>query len=318
MENRARAVLVITAVALAGLLLWAWGSRPPAPVSVQTGRATERDIYNSVTISDTVEAVTGTAVSPAAHAVVTAVCVAVGDTVQQGDLLCTLRPLAQPSAAAGAQAVWSALSGGQAGQTVAAPAGAVLRAPVDGVVLALPAAGETVVAGVPCVQVSDLRALRVRAQSPELYADALAPGQRANVTAAAVAGTTYAAQVERVSPVAVRPVSLTGQRSEATVEVLLTLDGRTTGLRPGYSASVKVFTDRRADAVVVPHEAICQRGAQEYVFCVQQGRAIQCAVRTGYLLETVTEIVDGVPPEAVVVLSPPDTLTDGAAVTVAA
>ena len=113
-------------------------------------------------------------------------------------------------------------------------------------------------------------------------------------------------------------MSLTGQSGEATVETILSLCGDTEGLRPGYSASVKIFTEYHPDAVVVPHEAVCQRGEQEYVFCVENGHAVQCPVTTGYMLETVTEIVEGLAPDAAVVLSPSDTLTDGAPVEVAA
>ena len=46
--------------------------------------------------------------------------------------------------------------------------------------------------------------------------------------------------------------------------------------------------------------------------------AVQHAVTTGYMLETVTEILDGVDPEATVILSPSETMTDGASVEVIA
>ena len=172
------------------------------------------------------------------------------------------------------------------------------------------------VAGLPCIRIADLGKLQVRAQSPELYAGELQVGQRANVTASAAGDKVYGAQVASIAPVAVRTMSLTGQSSEATVEAVLPLSGDTEGLRPGYSATVKVFTEFHPDAVVVPHEAVCQRGEQEYVFCVQGNRAVQCAVTTGYMLETVTEILDGVAAGAAIVLSPPDTLTDGARIEV--
>ena len=317
MEKKARAVLVSTAVILAAMLLISWESRPPAPGQVQVGRASVQDIYNSVTISGTVEAADSTALCPAENAVVAAVYASVGDTVEQGEVLCTLTSAPAEQPADSMQAVWEAVSG-QASQTVTAAETTVLRAPVSGTVLTIPAAGEAVVAGLPCIRVADLGRLQVRAQSPELYAGALAAGQRANVTASAAGDTVYAAQVESIAPVAVRAMSLTGQSGEATVETILSLCGDTEGLRPGYSASVKIFTEYHPDAVVVPHEAVCQRGEQEYVFCVENGHAVQCPVTTGYMLETVTEIVEGLAPDAAVVLSPSDTLTDGAPVEVAA
>ena len=315
MEKRARIVLIGTAVLLSAMLIWSWRSRPPEAVPVQLGAAAMQDIYNSVTISGTVEAADSTALCPQTSGTVAAVYVSAGDEVEQGDVLCTLSPLAQDSAASSAQAVWSALTG-SAAQTVTAAEANILRAPVSGTVLECPVSGAAVVAGLPCIRIADLGKLQVRAQSPELYAGELQVGQRANVTASAAGDKVYGAQVASIAPVAVRTMSLTGQSSEATVEAVLPLSGDTEGLRPGYSATVKVFTEFHPDAVVVPHEAVCQRGEQEYVFCVQGDRAVQCAVTTGYMLETVTEILDGVAAGAAIILSPPDTLTDGARIEV--
>lgn len=317
MEKRARWVLAVTAVLLGGML-WLHSSRQVEPVQVQTRAVTVRDIFNSVTVSGQIEAANSTVLSPSVNAVVGAVYASVGDTVEQGDVLCTLQPDAAATAALSdsVQSAWSALSGGQA-QSVQAEEAHVLRAPVTGTVLSLPAAGETVYADVPCVRIADLDSLQVRVQCPELYAGQLELGQQANVTVSALADATYGAKLQSISPVAVRAVSLTGTSGEATVEAVLALSGSTGGLRPGYSATVKIFTDQHEDAIAVPLEAVCQRGEQEYVFCVQDGRAVQCPVQTGYLLESAIEVCKGLSPDAVVILSPPDTLEDGAVVEVA-
>ena len=87
-------------------------------------------------------------------------------------------------------------------------------------------------------------------------ADELAAGQKANVTLAA-ADRMYPAKVASLSPVAVQAVSLTGSTGSATVETLLDFSGEIPPLRPGSSATVKIFTDHRENAVVVPYEAVC-------------------------------------------------------------
>ena len=318
MEKRARWVLAVTAVLLGGMLWW-HSSTQAEPVRVQARAVTVRDIYNSITVSGQIEAADSTVLCPSANAVVSAAYAAVGDAVAQGDVLCTLQPDAAATATLpdSVQSAWNALSGGQA-QSVQAEEARVLRAPVAGTVLSLPAVGERVYADVPCVRIADLDSLQVRVQCPELYAGQLASGQRANVTVSALTDAMFGATLQSISPVAVRAVSLTGTSSEATVEAVLAMFGRTGGLRPGYSATVKIFTDQHEDAIAVPLEAVCQRGEQEYVFCVQQGRAVQCPVQTGYLLESAVEVCEGLTPDAVVILSPPDTLADGAAVEVAA
>lgn len=319
MEKKARWVLTATAVLLGGMLWWHSSTTDSATLTVQTAAVTVRDIYNSVIMSGEIEAADSTVLCPLQNAVVSAVCVSVGDAVERGEVLCTLQPDISPSAALpdSVQSAWSALSGGQA-QSVQAQEVSVLRAPESGTVLSLPAVGEQVYAGVPCIRVADLNSLRVRAQCPELYADQIADGQAANVTVAALSNKAYGATVRSLSPIAVRAVSLTGGSSEATVEAVLNFKGETEGLRPGYSATVKVFTDRHAAAMSVPLSAVCQRGTQEYVFCVENGRAVQHPVKTGYLLENAVEICEGLSPDAVVILSPPDSLTDGATVEVTA
>ena len=280
MENKIRAVLLTTAGVLTAMLFWSWKHRPPEAVLVRTAAAETQDIYNSVTIFGTVESAESTAVCPAKNGVVSAVYVATGNTVQKGDILCTLTDIGRLQTAADywqtAQSVF-AISGTV--NTVTAEDAHALYAPMDGTVLTVPQAGERVSADMPCIQIANPDKLRVRAQSPELYVGELAVGQRANITFSAVDGTFHAELTEN--------------------------------LRPGYSATVKVFTDHRDDAVVVPYEAICQRGEQEFVFCVQDGHAVQCAVQTGYLLEDTVEIIDGLPTGVSVILSPPDELTDG-------
>lgn len=319
MVKKARMVLVATVIILCILTSWSWRQRTPAPVMVQTGVVTAHDIYNSITIPGRIEAADSTVVTPASDAVVTKVYASIGENVEQGDVLCTMQPASETNVQLQdrIQSVWGAVAGEKA-QTVQAEDVLVLRAPVSGTVMEIPKVGESIFTNVPCVRISDLDCLQVRAQSPEIYAGELENGQRANVTVSALDGEVFGAKVESLSPVAARAVSLTGESGEATVEAILTLNGKTDGLRPGYSATVKIFTDYHPDAVAVPMEAICQRGDQEYVFCVENGRAVQHAVTTGYMLESITEICEGVDADAVVILSPPDSLKDGDLVEVAA
>mgnify|MGYP001623000221 FL=1 len=318
MVKKARMVLVATVIILCILTFWSWRQRTPVPVMVRTGVATAHDIYNSITVPGRIEAAESTVVTPAADAIVTKVYASVGETVEQGTVLCTMQPTSQTNVLLQdrIQSVWNAVAGEEA-QSVQAEEDMVLRAPVSGTVLEIPKAGESIFANVPCVRISDLDCLQVRAQSPEIYAGELESGQRANVTVSALEGEVFGAKVESLSPVAARAVSLTGESGEATVEAVLSLTGKADGLRPGYSATVKIFTDYHPDAVAVPMEAICQRGEQEYVFCVENGRAVQHAVTTGYMLESITEICEGVEADAVVILSPPDSLEDGDLVEVA-
>ena len=233
-----------------------------------------------------------------------------GDTVEKGQPLCTLKAAeAPPLSAADVQAAVSAVQADpDETETVS---GNAVTSPFSGTVLGVPRAGETVRGGFPCAVIADLSSLRVRAETPELYADELRTGQKANITLAA-ADRMYAARVASLAPVAVQAVSLAGDSGSVTVETMLDLEGDMTGLRPGSSATVKIFTDHRKKAVVVPYEAVCQRGEQEYVFTIENGRAVQNPVTTGYLLERVIEVRSGLEGGETVILSPSDELENGA------
>lgn len=318
MEKQARIVLAMTAVVLSVMLGVACFFRAPKPAAVQTAVASAQDIYNSITVQGIVEAADSVAVCPYENAVITAVYAAVGYSVEAGDILCSLVPReGKELEASSLQSVWKSFSE-SSDQTVAAEERDAIRAPVSGTVLTLPMENEQVWSEVPCVQIADLNNMQVRVRTPEVYAGNLQRGQMANITASAAGERVYSASVASISPVAVRTVSLTGESGEATVEAVLPLRGSTEGLRPGYSVTAKIFTDYHPQAVAVPYEAVCQRGKQEYVFCVQDGRAVQKAVTTGYLLEEVTEITEGLTAGELVILSPSDNLTDGTPVEVAA
>ncbi len=316
MEKRVRMVLTVTVLLLCGMLLYAWMHRPPEPVRVQTAAATVQDIYNSVTAPGTVEAAGSTSVCPMETSIVTESYVEAGEMVEEGSLLCALSPATIDLADAGSlQTVFKAVIQ-PTGKVVTSDAPSVLRAPCAGEVLEIPGAGTMVWEGLPCIRIADLKCLQVRVKTPELYAGELEVGQPANVTVSASGDKRYAAIVKSIAPAAVRTSSLTGDTGSATVEAVLPISGDVSGLRPGYTASAKIFTEHHTDAVVVPFEAVCQRGDTEYVFCVENSHAILREVVTGYLLENVTEIEQGLNGGETVVIDPDDTLTDGTLVEV--
>ena len=155
MENKIRAVLLTTAGVLTAMLFWSWKHRPPEAVLVRTAAAETQAIYNSVTIFGTVESAESTAVCPAKNGVVSAVYAATGDTVQKGDILCTLTDIGRSQTAADywqtAQSMF-AISGTVS--TVTAEDTHALYAPMDGTVLTVPQAGVSVSVDMPCIQIA--------------------------------------------------------------------------------------------------------------------------------------------------------------------
>lgn len=310
MERKARWVCLISAVII-GIFaaVFALSEREEA-FSVRTAQAKTQDIYNSVTVFGSVVPSRTVSLVPENSSVVTEVFVREGDTVEKGQPLCTLKAAeAPPLSAADVQAAVSAVQADRMKPRPCPETRSPRPFPAQSSVcraLVRPVRG-----GFPCAVIADLSSLRVRAETPELYADELRAGQKANITLAS-ADRMYAARVASLAPVAVQAVSLAGDSGSVTVETMLDLEGDMTGLRPGSSATVKIFTDHRKNAVVVPYEAVCQRGEQEYVFTIENGRAVQNPVVTGYLLERVIEVRSGLEGGETVILSPSDELENGA------
>lgn len=319
MDKRARVVLVCTATILLAALVWAWKNRAPEAIPVSMALVQRQDIYNSITAPGTVETVQSAAAAPAVNAVVTAVYAQVGDVVSKGETLCTLQPSDGRSVdSAALSGLWQAAMQSSGGEVCISENRSAVTAPCTGTVLSLPETGQKVYQALPCAVVANLSRLRVRVRIPELYAGEVETGQRANISAAAVEGVTYAAQVESVSPVAVQAITLTGDAGTATVEASLPLRGQVDGLRPGYRVTAKIFTDFRPDALVIPYEAIRQQGEQEIVYVVRAGRVEIRPIQTGYMLENVCEVTSGLSEGENIVLDPPDELSTGDVVTEAA
>ena len=246
---------------------------PPEAVLIYTAAAETQDIYNSVTIFGTVESAESTAVCPAKNGVVSTAYAATGDTVQKGDILCTLTDIGRSQTAADywqtAQSVF-AISGTV--NTVTAEDAHALYAPMDGTVLTVPQAGESVSADMPCIPRIRISCACVR--SLPSYMELLS----GSALTSHFRQWTAPAELTAIAPAAVKTFSLTNEDAEATVEVLLDLNGSTENLRPGYSATVKVFTDHRDDAAVVPYEAILPAGEEQSLYSACR-TAVPCSAR---------------------------------------
>jgi membrane fusion protein (multidrug efflux system) len=80
---------------------------------------------------------------------------------------------------------------------------------------------------------------------------------------------------------------------------------------------VRLVTRDVQDAMVIPEQAIVPEGDEQYVYRVQDGRAVRTRVETGQRRDARVEVVKGLAPEDVVVVAGQIKLRDGVAVTVA-
>ena len=113
-------------------------------------------------------------------------------------------------------------------------------------------------------------------------------------------------------------------RGKATVKVRVGLDAKgdprvvpEMGARVGFLEDAKPAQADAKPGVLVPAAAIAQRGDKDVAFVVADGKALQRALTLGRTLGEDREVLAGLAGGEQVVLDPPETLTDGARVTLA-
>lgn len=200
-----------------------------------------------------------------------------------------------------------------------------LYAPVSGRVINLSTEeGEVVVSGTMNNPgsvigiIADLSEILANVDVDETEIVHVRPGQKATLEVDAMPDRAYHGTVVKVgSSGTTRP-----QQPDVTfydVEILLNAaELADEALRPGMSVRAEILTRSKADALVVPIQAVLQRSVEfegnerdaEVVFVVENGKALQREVRTGLSDETHVELVSGAKPGERVVTGPYRLLRD--------
>ena len=188
-------------------------------------------------------------------------------------------------------------------------------APFDGVVTArntdigaLINAGQTT--GSQLFRVSDVTRLRVYVQVPEQYAPQVQPGVAAQLRFNEHPGVEYPAKVVRTAQ-ALDPTL-------RTLQVELQVDNSKGELFPGAYAEVHFKLPGNAKTLRVPATALVFRAAGLQIATVEQDNHVKLhSVSQGRDFGTTVELLSGVTANDVIIVNPPDSLTDGAEVRLA-
>ena len=163
----------------------------------------------------------------------------------------------------------------------------------------------------------DMDSLEVDVDVNEAYIGQVKPDMAAQAVLDAYPDWRIPAHVIAVVP--------TADKGKATVKVRVALEAKDARLVPNMAARVSFFGSKpqgpaQAQApagVLVPAQAIVQRDGRSVVFVVADGRAVQRAVTPAPQdVGSMKLLPQGVAASDKVVVSPPDTLRDGAAVAV--
>ncbi len=218
----------------------------------------------------------------------------------------------------------------------------IYTSPLNGTVTSLPVhVGENVVPGIQnavgsmLFQVSDMSIITAEVDVDETDIINVKLGQPAEVLIDAIPDKTFTGHVTEIGQSAVSSTtgSAAGTASEAAKDfkVVVTLDHPPAGLRPGLSATAKITTATRSDAVAIPIQALTVRTRRELreaekgssgaalaeekaalagdtkgkgkdkeeiqgVFALKDGRAIFVPVETGIMGTTDVEVLKGLKP----------------------
>ena len=218
----------------------------------------------------------------------------------------------------------------------------IYTSPLEGIVTSLPVhVGENVVPGVQntvgslLYQISDLAVITAEVKVDETDIVNVRLGQPAEVTIDAVPNKTFKGKVTEIGQSAIGRTSgaTAGTNTTTTTEeakdfkVVVTLDNPPPGMRPGLSATAKITTATRDNALTVPIQALTVRTRRQLeeeekssqggkgkvqaaapsakdkekekeevqgVFMLRDSRAVFTAVDTGIMGQSDVEIVKGI------------------------
>ncbi|MFQ5890284.1 MAG: efflux RND transporter periplasmic adaptor subunit, partial [Gemmatimonadota bacterium] len=158
----------------------------------------------------------------------------------------------------------------------------VVRAPFAGVVgERFVSIGDYVTTASRLTTLQTVNPQRASFQVPERYAGRLALGQQITLRVAAVPDTEFSGTVDFVDPVVQLPAR--------TITVKARVPNHARRLRPGMFIEVRLATEVRPNAVVIPEDAVLPLQGADYVWVVAEGsasrRQVELGVRTPGFVE---------------------------------
>ncbi len=182
-------------------------------------------------------------------------------------------------------------------------------APFDGVVgLRRVSPGDVVSVGQELENFESYDPMKVDFSIPEVYAPLLKAGQELEISIDAIPGKPFTGSVY-----ALDPQIEAGGRS---IALRAKVPNPESTLKPGYFARINLVVDTKEAALLIPEAAIIPKGAETFVYAVEDGKAVTRKVTPGIRRDGRVEIVEGLKAGDVVITAGQmkPTMRDGMAV----
>jgi membrane fusion protein (multidrug efflux system) len=169
-----------------------------------------------------------------------------------------------------------------------------IKAPFAGVVgLRKVSPGEYVTAGQELVSLVQLDPIKLDFRVPESALARIRPGQGVRIEVDAFPGESFNGSVYAIDP----QLDAAGR----AVQLRATIPNESGRLRPGLFARVELELDTRADALLLPEQALWPQGEKQFVYVVDNGTAKLVEVSIGVRQNGMVEITRGLDKDAQVI-----------------
>lgn len=183
-----------------------------------------------------------------------------------------------------------------------------VTAPISGVVASRGIKpGNLVQINTPIFTIVDNSRLEATLNAPEREIETLKPGQAVALTVDALPGKQFEGTIDRVSPVV--------DAGSGTFRVVCAFDGGGL-LQPGMFGRIRIAYDQRANALVIPRNALLEDGGAPSVYTVRGAKAMRIPVKLGYTEGEWVEVREGLREGDPVVVAGKAALRDGTQVQV--
>lgn len=185
-----------------------------------------------------------------------------------------------------------------------------VKAPVSGTVTSFASSvGNMVAPSMTIGRISSTDKLEIKTSVPERFISKIKLNQKAILTFDAYPGQIFTAKVTKISPVL--------DTSTRTMAVTLVLDPPDSKIKIGMYARIKLITDHKSDAIIIPASSLVTRSSEQCVFIVNDDNTVTLKnVTVGIKVDDMVEILSGLKGDEKVVTKGQTLLNNGTKVNI--
>ena len=182
-----------------------------------------------------------------------------------------------------------------------------IHAPFDGTIgLRGISEGDYLTSGQDIVSLINSNPIKLEFRIPEVYLSEVAIGQKVDVRVDAFRGDSFSGEVYAIAP----EVDVGGRSFMVRAQIANNDDL----LVPGLFAQVELELERKENALLIPEAALMPAGDKQYVYRIDDGKAVRTEVALGMRQGDMVEIISGLGAGAQVVTAGQMKIMDGSKV----